>query len=260
MDFFHPLSDWICMPIKHLRSSCAGSLPRLGLWFAVAISSSLGPTQAATLPVPPDPYNYKIVDQDIQAVLRQFGTQLGVRTNIDPSIEGRVVDEEPEGLPEQFLGKLGEQYNFEWYYDGQVLHVTPSQATVSRVITLNVVSLERLTESLRALDIYDERFPIKPTPNSDVALVTGPPRFVSLVENSLAALAEVQPPQPPATTIVRTPAPRALPQQREIPRPLVVYRGSSVQVLPGGRAQPRQEAPASTGQNDESGNSDSATN
>ncbi|MEM8796563.1 MAG: hypothetical protein AAGE61_13425, partial [Pseudomonadota bacterium] len=114
----------------------------------------------------------------------------------------------------------------EWYFDGQVLHVTPSQASVSRLLTLNVVSFQRLVDGLRALEIYDDRFPIKPTPGADVALVTGPPRFVGLVENAMTALAETRP------TLNVAPAVQTSLASQPI-KPLVIYRGSNVQILRG---------------------------
>lgn len=183
---------------------------------------------SAPLPALSSPYSYKIIDQDIQTALTQFGSNLGVRTNIDASIQGRVVDNSPTNTAREFLERLSETHNFEWYYDGQVLHVTPAQASVSRLLALNVVPLSQLVQSLRALDIYDERFPIKSTPNSAVALVTGPSRFVALVENALNALAEVRPPSSaPGSTVVQT----VLPNKPV--RPLIVYRGANVQVLNG---------------------------
>lgn len=219
----------------------------------------LAPARAQDVLDRAEPYSYTVIDQSLRAALENLGSNLGVPVDIADGVDGRVSGPLPEAPPRAFLDRLARLYNFTYYYDGRVLNITPSSANESRLLELDRVDFASLASTLEALGISDERFMVRPAQNGAVALVNGPPRYVALVEATLTALTSVRarqaareaeaptppvPASPPAPTIVI---------QREAPRveskgesegqgardpsgpPLIVFRGSSVEVLPNGR-------------------------
>ena len=201
-----------------------------------------------------EPYRYTVIDQSLRAALENFGSNLGVPVDIADGVEGRLSGDLPEAPPRAFLDRLARLYNFTYYYDGRVLNVTPSSANESRLLELDRVDFASLEATLEALGISDERFMVRPAQNGTVALVNGPPRYVALVEATLTALTSVRarqeantvdetppaPPAPAAPTIViqRDGGGDDGDEFRDVGgsgRPLIVYRGSRVEVLPNGR-------------------------
>ncbi|WP_283206890.1 flagellar assembly protein FliX, partial [Methylorubrum podarium] len=68
--------------------------------------------------------------------------------------------------------------------------------------------LDRLKAALDALEISDARFPIRPAPGKAVVMVSGPPRYVTLVEQTLAGLvAEEQARPKPGAEAAKAPPP-----------------------------------------------------
>jgi type III secretion protein C len=200
---------------------------------------------AAPLTLPDAPYNYTVIDQDLGAALQEFGANLGVKVNISPEVKGRIQGRIPEGRPQAFLDRLATNYNLEWYYDGSVLYVTSARESRTQLLVLNPIGFDALKGALDALQISDARFPVRPSPGKGVVMVSGPPRYVVLIEQTLAGLvAEEQArpkPAPPATAALSAPPP---------PRAtvLTVFRGSSTTILRDGRPErvtgPEAEAPA----------------
>ena len=170
---------------------------------------------AAAEPVWPGAvYSYLVVDQDLRAVLQEFGANLDLRIVLSDAVQGRVRGRLPELPPRQFLDHLAQAYGLDWYYDGLVLSVSAASEAATHLLPLSGVSVERLEGGLAAADLLDRRFPLHAGPTPGTALVSGPPRYVGLVEQSLKAmLAEHGPAAPPAP-------PAGLPPT------LVIFRGS----------------------------------
>lgn len=245
-------------PPAPVRKGTASRLATTLCALAFLALAGAGPAPAQDALDRTEPYRYTVIEQSLRAALENFGSNIGVPVDIADGVEGRVSGPLPEAPPRAFLDRLARLYNFTYYYDGRVLNITPSSANESRLLELDRVDFASLAATLEALGIADERFMVRSAQNGSVALVNGPPRYVALVEATLTALTSVRtrqaardaaepepepdpaPPAPPAPTVII---------QREAPRPdpadgrplepsgppLIVYRGSSVEVLPNGR-------------------------
>ena len=157
------------------------------------------------------PYNYTVIDQDLRDVLRQFGANLGLRVTVSDAVQGRIRGRKVALPPAAFLDDLAKEFGFDWYYDGYTLFVTANNESVTKTIELGGMGFTTLQDNLKTLGIADDRFQLRPLPAGDAVLVAGPPRYVELVEQTLA-----KPPEPPSGNIT-------------------VYRGSNAQqVRPGG--------------------------
>jgi type II secretory pathway component GspD/PulD (secretin) len=146
---------------------------------------------------PSEPYKYIVVDQDLRDVLTEFGRNIGVPTKISDAVAGRRVRSEFTALrPREFLQRMCKGYGLTWYFDGTVLHINVDSEIRTELITLVSVRPERLVERLSALGVGDSRYAIRTTDDTNVVSVSGPPPFLSLVRQTVAALEKSMTPQP----------------------------------------------------------------
>lgn len=146
------------------------------------------PLNAATLELTDEPYQYVTVDQSLPGVLRAFGSNLGFSVQVSKNVTGQVRGRLPQLSQKEFLEFLSRTYGLVWYFDGFVLHVENARESKSKVYKLSSVSPDRLEQSLRDLNIWDERFSIKTSAGSDLTYVSGPKRYVELVGNAITNL------------------------------------------------------------------------
>lgn len=193
-----------------------------------ALAGAIGSTAAvaAPLPLPETPYTYTVVDQDLPAALQEFGTNLGIKVNVSPEVRGRIQGRLPDLQPRAFLDRLASMFNFEWYYDGQVLYVSAVREAQSRLLVLAPIGFEQFRTALNVLKVTDERFAVTPAPGRGLVLVSGPPRFVALTEQTLAGLIAEEQAKP-------RPGIQPLPPARETV--LTVFRGTQMSVWRNGR-------------------------
>lgn len=204
---------------------------RLALCAALLVSSVASGSGgvAAPLTLPDIPYRYTVIDQDLAAALQEFGANLGLKVSISPEVKGRIQGRIPDGTPQAFLDRLAAIYNLEWYYDGGVLFITSAKENRTQLLVLNPIGFDAFASALDALRITDSRFPLRTTPGKNVAMVSGPPRFVALVEQTLAGLAAEKPDCPKPSLQTATPR---IPSRATV---LTVYRGSGTTFIRDGR-------------------------
>lgn len=191
----------------------------VGLFLFAGIHTTLG----ATLPLPSTSYKYTVLDQDLSAALQEFGNNLKISVNISAEVKGRIRGRMPELPPREFLDRLTKLYDLQWYYDGVVLYVSAAKEAQTRMLVLSSIRFDALKVALDKLDISDERYLVRPAPGNGLVLVSGPPRFIALVEqtfNGLLAVAQAQP------RVTETPPKESV---------MVLFRGSSTTVVRGGR-------------------------
>jgi type II secretory pathway component GspD/PulD (secretin) len=194
-----------------------------GLVFAAALACA-GPALGVEPKWPSGPYKYLIIDQDIKGVLIEFGRNAGLPVDVSDEVKGRLRGQvaAATATAREFLDSLCDSHNLVWYFDGAVLHVNAKAEIRTEVVSLGRLSLKEATEKLTALGVADTRFPMRSTDNAGVISVSGPPKFVSMVQQAL-----------------RPPAPHEEPRGEEIG--VRVFRGStmSTETSAAGRSKPR---------------------
>ncbi len=161
-----------------------------GSAIAAAAAAVAGRATAAEPAWPSAPYAYVVVDQDLRTVLLQFGSNIGVRVVLSDGVQGRVHGRLPTLPPRDFLEHLARSYGLDWFFDGAVLSVSAGDETETRFVTLPGIDVTVLQAALRSTGLYDPRFALRPGPAAGTAMVSGPPRYLKLVEQTAAALAK----------------------------------------------------------------------
>lgn len=192
----------------------------------IALAMPGANSSAAPLSLPDAPYNYTVLDQELQAALQEFGSNLGIKVNVSSEVRGRIQGRLPNLHPRAFLDRLAAMFNLEWYYDGQVLYVSSVREAQSRLLVLAPIGFDQFKTTLDALKVADERFAVTPAPGNGLVLISGPPRFIALTEQTLAGLIAEDKARP-----------RPAPQQPSPARETVlnVFRGAHVSVWRNGR-------------------------
>jgi type III secretion protein C len=170
-------------PARRLRPSrrvlCAAFCALLGPW--------LTPSQAAEVRWRSEKFVYQTKGQEVRDFLRAFAASQGLTVVVDPAVEGTMAGNF-NLTPQSMLELIATTKGLIWYYDGNVLYVYPSSEARSQVVRLNYTSANRLRQSLVKLGIGDKRYPISFDNAANTALVSGPKRYVELVEQAARAL------------------------------------------------------------------------
>jgi type III secretion protein C len=231
------------------RRGAGARLVGLRLMTAIASVSAISPLastglDAAQLKLPDTTYTYTVINQDLSAALLEFGGNLNIKVNVSQEVRGRIQGRLPDLPPLAFLNRLASLYNLEWYFDGQALYVTSARESQSRLLVPGPVPFERLASTLAAFDVADERYAVRPAPNTQLVLVTGPPRFVALVEQTLNGLIAEEQARPKSAE-----ARAEQPTRRDTV--LTVFRGSQTTILRNGQLEStfgsNESSDASTG-------------
>ncbi len=159
------------------------------LLFAVAAFLVADPPARATpLPNPDRIVALSVVDQELGEVLGELGSQAGFRVSVSPAVHGRVHGRLPAVPAAAFLDHLAGMFGFEWYFDGETLYASAYSESASRLLVLGAIDAVQLSRTLDQLGIADARWPIRVAGDAGIGLAQGPPRYLALVEQTLAAL------------------------------------------------------------------------
>lgn len=178
-----------------------------------ALAAPAGPLDA------PETHAFTIVDQQVADVLTEFAGAVGVAIDLGEGVEGRLTNFSGRYTAQGFLDAVTARSGLVWFFDGTAIHVTGADEMKSVVIDFDRVPPDHLTAALEDLDVADPRFPLRRTA-AGIGVVTGPPRYVELVENTLLMLAERDDTAP-------------VPRPTRAARSVTVVRGRDVSVWSG---------------------------
>jgi len=165
-------------------------------------------------------YSYVVVNQDLRDVLQQFGVNTGLRIALSDKVQGHVYGPIPSLVPRQFLDSLAQQFGLEWVYDGSIISVSSVSESQTEMLFLQNVPFGKLHAGLEAAGLLDARYQFRPVMDGHTALISGPPRYISLANDGFAAIMADKPAPPPPASI-------APPLDLPPPRFLEVMRGAS---------------------------------
>ncbi len=157
---------------------------------ALALSLSLAATPALAGPLPwtGAPYSYYADNAPIANVLRDFASSFSLSLELSPLVEGKVSGRFNAATPTEFLDRLGSVYGLTWFTHAGTLFVARSSEMSTRSISSGGGSIAAVREALTSVGVLQPRFGWGELPEQGVALVSGPPAYVALVERTMAAL------------------------------------------------------------------------
>ena len=125
-------------------------------------------------------------DMDLRVAFDTFAVAQGLSVVMSDTVGGNFSGDFKDVSPAEFLDKIAITHNLIWYYDGAALYVYSSGEIATLLIDLKYMKAGEVREMLSELGVEDLRFPIKTTSNDELMMVSGPPRYVSLVAETVA--------------------------------------------------------------------------
>ena len=139
------------------------------------------------------PYSYAAMGQDLRDVLHEFSDNLGIPVTVSDQVNGTVTERWTGTSAREFLDRLASAYGLDWYFDGTTLFISNSAETTSAIVPVHGQGTPELASALMRAGFADDRYPLRDGPAPGTVLVSGPPRYVQLVEQSAQAISKKAP-------------------------------------------------------------------
>ena len=131
-------------------------------------------------------YSLVAREMSLRDALDTFGVAQGMSVVMSKGVNG-VLSGDFKGLkPADFLDRISTTHNLIWYYDGAALYVYGAGEITSSLMDLQYMKEGNVIMILRELGLEDRRFPIRSSQNGELILVSGPPRYVQLIAETIA--------------------------------------------------------------------------
>ncbi|RON67795.1 type III secretion system outer membrane ring subunit SctC [Pseudomonas fluorescens] len=147
-----------------------------------------GTAHGQDLDWPAIPYNYVAQGENLRDVLANFGANYDGSVIVSDKVNDQVSGRFDLKDPQSFVQLMASLYNLIWYYDGAVLYVFKSTEMQSRLVKLEQVSETELRQALEAAGVWEPRFGWRPDMSGRLVYVSGPSRYLDLVEQTAMAL------------------------------------------------------------------------
>ncbi|KER04896.1 type III secretion system outer membrane ring subunit SctC [Photorhabdus temperata subsp. temperata] len=136
----------------------------------------------------PMPYDYLAKGESLRDVLVNFGANYDASVVVSDKVTDQVNGHFEQDGPQEFLQHLSSLYNLVWYYDGSVLYVFKNSEIQSRLLKLEQTNATELQQALKRSGIWESRFGWRPDAGNQLVYVSGPPRYLELVDQTASAL------------------------------------------------------------------------
>jgi len=151
---------------------------------------SLGLLGAAhAVPSWPDaPYSYYATNAPLRNVLQEVAGSFSLSLQVGSSVSGVVNGRFNAANPTEFMNRLGGVYGFNWFVYAGTLYVSGASETATRSVSAMGGSITSMRQALEQLGVLDPRFGWGELPEQGVALVSGPPAYLDLIDRTIAAM------------------------------------------------------------------------
>ena len=147
--------------------------------------ASGGAEVAQSIPWKTPSYTLVARNMDLRTALNSFAVAEGLSIVISDSVSGEFSGDFRDVPAGEFLDKLATVHNFTWYYDGAALYLYSAGEIQTLLIDLQYMKAGEVRQMLGELGVEDRRFPIRTTSNDELIMVSGPPRYVAIVAETI---------------------------------------------------------------------------
>ncbi|MCO5413472.1 type III secretion system outer membrane ring subunit SctC [Ralstonia mojiangensis] len=127
--------------------------------------------------------------EPVEQLFKAIGSEIHKATRLSNKarqyrISGEFDLRKPFALIERVTSSLG----LIWYFDGQIIYVYDNSEVASAMLAVASDTVDSLVSSLKKSALYDNRFPIRHAVGTDFVYVSGPPKYVEVVQAAAALL------------------------------------------------------------------------
>ena len=155
----------------------------------VAVATVIGSATAAPgvkIPWKMETYTLVAREMNLRTALETFAVSQGLSVVLSDKVNGFFSGDFKNMPPQEFLEKVATLHNLTWYYDGAALYFYVSGEIQTLLLDLQYMKANEVRSMLADLCVEDVRFPIKTTSNEELIMVSGPPRYVTLISELIA--------------------------------------------------------------------------
>ncbi|WP_374608957.1 secretin N-terminal domain-containing protein, partial [Diaphorobacter nitroreducens] len=134
------------------------------------------------------PYSYFAEAANLQTVLADFATGFSLSLSIDPAVSGTVNGRFATRSPTEFISRLAGVYGFVWYTHSGTLFVSRASDVVTKGVSAPGGNVGNMRKALADLGVLEPRFGWGELADHGIAIVSGPPSYVQLIENTIRNL------------------------------------------------------------------------
>ena len=154
------------------------------LFMALAVQGSETNT-VTSIPWKAPRYSLVAQTMNIRQALESFGSAQGISVVMSKAVAGTFSGTFSNIPAAEFLDRISTSHNLIWYYDGAALYVYGSGEVATILLDLKYMKAGEVRSLIRDLGVEDSRFPIKTASNDELIMVSGPPRYVTLVAETI---------------------------------------------------------------------------
>ncbi len=161
------------------------------VWLAAAALLMLpASAQADEIPWRQRTFDLQASNEPLNTFLVRLLTIEGISATMSPMVATGRVNGKFKGKTETVFKELVDTYGLAWYYDGSTLHVCGLSEVETRLLQVDPIDISRIDKTLKQMRLFDARFPIRTSASEGQVLVSGPPRYVEIVEQVVGRVAD----------------------------------------------------------------------
>ncbi len=158
-------------------------MKRLALLTVACAALNLG---AAEIPWRVPEYSLTARSLKVRDLLETFAVAEGVPIVLSEAVRGELSGDFDRVPARAFLDRVATVNNLTWYYDGATIWVYGSGEILTTLLDLRYMKADEVLSLMRDLGVEDARFPLKSASGGELVMVSGPPRYVTLVVDMIA--------------------------------------------------------------------------
>lgn len=136
---------------------------------------------AAPVPWKDEPYSHFSDGEPLSELLKTLAAQQDLPIVVSPKVKEVVSLHFINRTPSSIFAELVRNYGLTWYYDKESLFVYKEDEAQAASVSMKKMSPQEFTNTLKRLDVLDERFQWEISEVDNVIYFSGPERFVSTV-------------------------------------------------------------------------------
>lgn len=149
-------------------------------------ATGVAATRAGGIPWKMSTYTLVARDMDLRTALDSFAVAQGLSVVMSEAVGGRFSGDFKDMPPGEFLEKIATIHNLTWYYDGAALYLYGAGEIQTLLLDLQYMKAGELRKLLADLGVEDARFPLRTASDDELIMVSGPPRYVAIVSETIA--------------------------------------------------------------------------
>lgn len=140
------------------------------------------------VPFAVDKWSYVARNATLGEVLAAFSAaqRLSIIPHETVNLQWRLSGEFRDVPPGEFLARICAMGNLIWYYDRSALYLYNASQVETVLMELMFINAGDVRRMLNDLGVEDPRYPIGTTHGDELILISGPPRYVSLIRELIA--------------------------------------------------------------------------